>query len=268
MATKSDHDEVIGFLEGQGVLENAWLIWAVPSALDVPERCGSLLVCRLRDDVAGVAHILPVTEGPSGRRPDHDYHAQMDAADQKAAESLLAELPEGQSVLFRPVFRPLIQECLGSLPGCTRSDGDLYYTVTLDRFRPVPSDEVVELTAADAGLFEGCERQPAWESMSDSRVFAIVRDDRAACSVCSSPIPPKSMTRPRVFSVGALHTETRYRRMGLARKVVSHATDIILRDGGVPMYWTEPDNIASLELCKGLGYRQYAQRRSFLWRKT
>ena len=168
MATKSDHDEVIGFLEGQGVLENAWLIWAVPSALDVPERCGSLLVCRLRDDVAGVAHILPVTEGPSGRRPDHDYHAQMDAADQKAAESLLAELPEGQSVLFRPVFRPLIQECLGSLPGCTRSDGDLYYTVTLDRFRPVPSDEVVELTAADAGLFEGCENQPAWESMRDN----------------------------------------------------------------------------------------------------
>lgn len=269
IATSSDRDEIIGFLEKQGVLENAWLIWDVSDSFAGRKDPESLVVCRSRTDVVGVAYICQATEDRSGCKPSYDYDARLDAVDREAAEALLAGLPKGQSVYFTLVFRPVVQEYLGNLPGCTRHDGDLYFTVTPDRFQPVPSEDVVELTAADAGLFEGCEKQPAWESMRDnSRMFAIVRDGRAASSVSCGPFPPKFVTSPRVFTVAALHTETPYRRMGLARKVVSHATDIILRDGGVPMYWTEQDNMASQELCKCLGYWQYARQARFLWRKT
>ena len=49
---------------------------------------------------------------------------------------------------------------------------------------------------------------------------------------------------------------------------MSCATETVLRDGNLPMYWTEPNNAASQELCKGLGYRQYAQQINYIWRRA
>lgn len=66
---------------------------------------------------------------------------------------------------------------------------------------------------------------------------------------------------------GDVYTEIPYRRRGLGRRVVSHITERDLREGRVPIYWTEPDNMASQRLCMGLGYRQYGQNIKHLWRR-
>jgi GNAT superfamily N-acetyltransferase len=118
------------------------------------------------------------------------------------------------------------------------------------------------LTAADAHLFEGCERQPNWEYYDwGRRHFGIVRDGRVATSTCVALIPPGE-PRTRVMAISGLYTETRYRRMGLGKRLVSYATELILREGYIPIYWTEPDNTASQSLVKGLGYWQVMREKS------
>ena len=127
---------------------------------------------------------------------------------------------------------------------------------------------MVELTEADAGLFEGFGQQPRWEHAHvERRLFAIVLDGKVAASVSCTPITPKEATKPLVVSVGGLYTQTPHRRQGLGRRLVSHVTELILSDGNLPIYWTEPGNTASQRLCKSLGYWQYAQKVNYLWRR-
>ena len=112
---------------------------------------------------------------------------------------------------------------------------DLFFTVSSERFRPVAGEEVVELTSADAGLFEGCETQEVWERnwpyLSEAHhCFGIVRDGKVASSTYVGPIhdqfrdsdlPPGELESP-VIAISGLHTETRYRRMGLGKRLVSY----------------------------------------------
>jgi len=72
-------------------------------------------------------------------------------------------------------------------------------------------------------------------------LFAIVRNERAATSTGIGPVTPAIETKRRVMVISGLYTETQYRRMGLGKQLVSHVTEMILRDGHVPMYWTEPE---------------------------
>ncbi|HIE26401.1 TPA: GNAT family N-acetyltransferase [Candidatus Poribacteria bacterium] len=217
--------------------------------------------------------MLDQTKVPAGDRapgydPGRDYDVRMDAEDASAAEAMIAALPSNQLGHFT-IFRPLIQEYFEALPGMERSEGDLYFTVSLERFRPVAGEEVIELTAADAGLFEGCERQRRWEDMGEEhRVFGIVRDGKVATSTGVAPITPAIATKRRVIAISGLYTETRYRRMGLGKRLVSYVTELILQDGHAPLYWTEPDKVASQSLAQGLGYWQIAQNMTYLWRKV
>ena len=271
VATTAESEEILAFLERRGVLENAWLMSAVYNAFRWPEDCVAMIVCRSGDELVGVAYVMYQTKVPDeqrapGFKPDHDYNVQMDAVDCPAMEALMEILPTHELGVSW-ASRPLIKKCFDGLAGVIRKPGDFYYTVSRTRFRPVAGEEVRELTAADAHLFEGCERQPQWKAYDERhRIFAIVREGRAATSVGVQPVTPPDTT-PRVIAISGLHTETAYRRQGLAKRLVSHVTEMILRDGDVPMYWTEPDNIASQRLAKGLGYRQYARQKQYRWRK-
>lgn len=95
-----------------------------------------------------------------------------------------------------------------------------------------------------------------------------MRDDRVATSIrVGTGMPKSAKTERRVIAMPDLYTETKYRRMGLGRQLVSHVTGKILNDGNVPMYWTEPENIASQSLAKSLGYWQVGQIITYRWRK-
>lgn len=271
VASSAECEEILAFLEWRGLLENARLMWTVYQVLRWPRSWYAVVLCWRGDELAGVADILYQTKVPDeerapGFKPDHDYRVSMDAADRRAIGALLQTLPTDELGVF-DTYRPLIQKYLDRLPGVICKQGDLYYTASCDRFRPVAGEEVRELTTADAHLFEGCERQPQWQDYDEQhRIFAIVRDGKAVTSVGNAPATPPGI-RPAVVMISGLNTETRYRRQGLARRLVSHVTEMILRDGNVPMYWTEPDNIASQRLAKGLGYWQYAQQKQYRWRK-
>jgi GNAT superfamily N-acetyltransferase len=271
VATSAESEEILAFLRRRGLLENAWLMSSVHNAFRWPEDCAAVIACRRGEELVGVAYVLYQTKVPDeqrapGYKPDYDYQVQMEAVDCRAIEALMATLPTNDLGLTY-THRPLIQKYFDRLPGVIREPGDLYYTASCERFRPVAGEEVRELTAADAHLFQGCERQRNWDNMAEgSRTFGIVREGRAATSVGMHLVTPPSTT-PRVIAMSRLHTETAYRRRGLAKRLVSYVTEMILRDGNVPMYWTEYDNIVSQGLAKGLGYQQYAQQISYRWRK-
>lgn len=270
IASSKDHEEVIAFLERQSLLGNAWLIWDISTVFQYnPDGIYSLLICRLHDDIVGVACILDYRKIPpssSGSKPDHDYDSRIDAANRDAVKALLEAFPTDALGNFR-IFRPMIQEYFRELPDAKRIEGDLYFSVSAERFRPVTGESVIELTANDVGLFEGCEKKRSWEH-SKSQVFAIMRDDRVATSArVGAVIPKTAKAKRRIIAIIDLYTETKYRRMGLGRQLVSHVTGKILNDGNVPIYWTEPENIASQSLAKSLGYWQIGQMITYRWRK-
>jgi len=273
IASRSDWENIFAFLDRQGLAENAWLIGSVFAALQRDEVWDTVLVCRRLHQLVSVAYMLDQTKVPvearaPGYNPGHDYDVRMDAEDASAVEAMITAFPSNQLGSFQ-LYNPLIQTYFEALPGLVRrEEGDFYFTVSLERFCPVVSEEVVELTEADAGLFEGCERQPNWEYMGESRRFGIVRDGKAVTSLGSTPLTPAAESKRRVRTIGALYTETPYRRQGLAKRLVSHVTEFILRDGDAPLYWTEPDNAASQALAQGLGYWQIAQGMRYLWRKV
>lgn len=270
IASSKDHEEVIAFLERQGLLENAWLIWDIFTVFQYnPDGIYSVLICRLHDDIVGVACILDYRKmppSPSGSKPDHDYDSRIDAVNRDAVKALLEAFPTDALGNFS-IFRPMIQEYFRELPDAKRMEGDLYFSVSAKHFRAVTGESVIELTANDVGLFEGCEKKRSWE-YSKSPVFAMMRDDRVATSVrVGAVIPKTARTKRRVIAITGLYTETKYRRMGLGRQLVSHVTGKILNDGNVPVYWTEPENIASQSLAKSLGYWQIGQIITYRWRK-
>jgi GNAT superfamily N-acetyltransferase len=210
-----------------------------------------------------------VEDRAPGYNPGTDYDVRMDAEDAPAVEAMITAFPSNQLGSFQ-LYNPLIQAYFEALPGLVRrEEGDFYFTVSLERFCPVAGEEVVELTAADASLFEGCERQHRWEYMGEEhRVFGIVRDGRVVTSTGVAPITPARAMKRRVIAISGLYTETRYRRMGLGKRLISYVTELILRDGHAPLYWAEPDNAASQALAQGLGYWRIAQGMRYLWRKV
>ena len=58
-----------------------------------------------------------------------------------------------------------------------------------------------------------------------------------------------------------------YRRRGLGRQVVSHVTDLVLRAGARPTYWTSAENLPSRALAKSLGYEEFAHTICYAWRR-
>jgi len=263
IASDADRNQILAFLEQRGLVQNAWLIQQVYG----PSEQDTVLVCRRHNKVMGIACFWP--RDPRQVQPQpYTYLVHMDAVNRDAVEGLIEPLPAGERISF-DLFNPMIQEYFDGLLEATREDGDLYFTVSRDRFRPVMGEDVIEVTAADAGLFEGCERQPSWEDMAEeSRRFAIVRKGRVATRTGVCPITPHNATKRRVVVISGLYTETPHRCMGLGRRLVSHITEMILCEGNLPMYWTEPDNAASQRLARSLGYWQYAQRVNYLWRKA
>jgi GNAT superfamily N-acetyltransferase len=264
-ARAEDFGQIQSFLKRRP-LETAFLIQSVWYALGDPGHPGAVLVCRHGSQIEGVAFSVARSgrEGASPRTLD----VQMDAASPGAAGALVAALPEG-TTLHVQVFAPAVEQFLDSLRGVQRHEDDVYYTVSPDEFRPTTGPDVVELTEADAWLFDGCEQEPNWEYRDEeSRLFAVILNGGVAASVASTPITPEGAADPRAVSVGALYTESRYRRRGLAKRLVSHVTELILRDGNVPAYWTGPANLASRRLCEGLGYRHYAQNVNYVWRNA
>jgi GNAT superfamily N-acetyltransferase len=264
-ASSADWPEIRDFL-WRRPRENGWAIRYIHRALcDWHQECESALVCRSSGRVAGALSLY--LEALPGKSPY--YVIYMDALNATAAESLAMSLPAGAVSYFRLLTRET-QQCLEALPGASGREHWLYFTVTRERFRPVGGEKVVALTEADRMLFQGSGQEPRWQHMDPLRpIFAIVRDGKVACQARCGPFTPALAMRPQVWSISGLYTETPHRRQGLARRLVSHLTDLVLREreGNLLIYGTVPDNTASQRLCQGLGYSQYAKEVWYQWQR-
>jgi hypothetical protein len=271
MATPQDRTQVFDFLVKRGLLENAWLAWYFDNAFKAQEhsewdQVWSPFICCSAESILGAAFITHYRRS-SDYKGRHDYQAILDAVNAPVLCALAERLPDEELGDFF-LHQPFAQGFFDSLPNAKRSGGDPYFTITPQQFRPVSGESLSLLTAADQCLFEGCEQQFDWEHRNEgSKVLAILREGRVASSLSTSPLPPADLPGPRVAGIGALHTEIPYRRQGLARRLVSYTTELVLKEGHLPMYNTEPDNIASQNLARSLGYWQYARRFSYEWRK-
>jgi len=267
VASKQDENEILNFLERQGLAENAWLTWDVQGALNWLSGRKQVAICRRSGEITGTACIGRIGLSPSGWNPGYEYEAGLDALDHNAMQSITEALPNGTTILC-VFFRSLIRDYFKVMPGASCSEGDLFFTVTPERFQQVEGNEIIELTPDNAGLFDGCERNPPdWERMGEGRMLGIARDGKAVCAVGVAPIGPRMPSGRRAYAISGLATEVDYRRQGLAKELVSYATEWILQQNGVPIYWTGPDNTASQSLCQGLGYQQYARRMTSWWRR-
>lgn len=264
IASSPDRQEILAFLDREDLAMNVWLTQAVCGALDWPTDHDRVLVCRTSTEISGVAAI----SGSPDTGFNESYCVRMDASDRGAITALIDALPNNATAHFQ-LLHPVLQQYLSGLQGSHCALANPYFTVSQEEFRPVSSDRVVEsYTAEDAHLFEGCECERNWEHRgAEHRILGITRDGKAATSVNCSPVTPIMPSGRRVVAISGLHTETKYRRKGLARLLVSHATELILGEGDIPCYWTEPDNEASQALCMSLGYYQYAREMRCAWRK-
>lgn len=266
--SESDREAIYRFLEERGALQNAWMIHRMDGSPLNANEFGRIILWRGEHNICGVAKI---DQYPESMRPvniKYNYAIYLDASDCSTLDSIIKELPEDKIGSFQMVFNPQIQDYLAALPESVRWDGDVYFSIDLKSFRPATGEEVIQVTPERAGLFARCEWRPRWESAPPrSRIYAILRQGGVATSASYSPITPRLPSGRKVVAVCALYTETRYRKQGLARRLVSYMTDLILQDGNIPMYWTEPDNTPSLHICRGLGYTQYGRSAAFVWRK-
>jgi len=117
---------------------------------------------------------------------------------------------------------------------------------TQDRFLPTSS------TAVDMLLPEHRE----WEEFNehfDGPVF-VVRSGNGEVAAWAA-IKLKS---DHVWEI-AVTTVERYRRRGLAQRVVSAATSHILEAGRTPLYVHEEENLASGRTARSLGYRSFGK---------
>lgn len=262
IARESDLPETLAFLDRE-LLANVWLIQESRSTLSYPTGHTRVLICRCAGRITGVATI----SGKTGVGFAEGYKVRMSATDLTAADSLLEVFPSSAEGRFR-IFNPILQQHIGDMSQSAHL-ADLYFTAWPNEFAPVEANDVVELTAADACLFEDSEcEQPEWEYMgAEHKVFGIICKSRVAALVGWSPVTPLMPSQRRVIAIGALYTDPRHRRRGFARRLVSYATDLVLRDDNLPCYWTEPENRSSQALCLSLGYRHYAQEMHCTWRK-
>ncbi len=270
-ASLADFDEIAAFLEQRGLAQNVAILQPMHPEMWAWEEW-SVLLCRRGRQIAGVETVFDHRKSrrPSGWKPTSDYEGSMDCVDKWAVKALVAALPPGRG-RFR-LLRPVVQEYFDQLPGVERGDADFYFTVSPERFRPVAGEGVIELTAADGALFEGCERAALGDPLAlvregSGRKFAILRRGRVAASAGVGSMTPHTGTKREVIAISGVFTEPQYRRLGLGKRLVSHVTELILSDGNVPIYWTEPDNLPSQALARGLGYWQFGEMTTYFWRK-
>jgi GNAT superfamily N-acetyltransferase len=263
-ATADDYQQIAECLGCHGMIANALVIREVWWALRADGPGGwSVVVHRRAGDVAGVMTLLRPYVGDNA----YDYIGSMEADDEQAVLALLDTLPAGQVGCFN-TYSPRVQAVLDHVCEVTRYPGGPRMTVREERFRPAATEGIHEITLEDAGLFAGLE-QPPWDCEGEpgGRHFVVLRDGHAVSRASWIPLMVEPVFAPPIIRITYVATDAHYRRQGLGRQVLSHVTDLVLRAGARPLYWTSVDNFPSQGLAKSLGYEEVARHVCYVWRK-
>lgn len=262
--SSNERDEVAQFLDQQGSIANAWIMREMGFAL-IPDasKDWSLILCRHKGSLVGVANIFNRYREPDFDQ-QHYYEIRLEAVDHAALAALVKALPSGKPTLFR-ITNPHIQEYFSRLENTKQNAHYLYFSAQPENFRGVHHEGVIEIDRTKEDLFRGCDEQPSWKAFEyvatheGTRMFAILREGKVAVHASTTPFSSDAVGIRKIRSIGGLYTEMKYRRIGLAAQLVSYITEVVFDYGDLPLYLTDPDNIASQRLAKKLGYQFCAQ---------
>lgn len=151
----------------------------------------------------------------------------------------------GSGRLTAEKIRSLQQRVTELYPGVKRILGHALYCVP-EEFTPCDLQATFELRPEDPDLRE-------FRTHFDGPVF-VTRNRNGAISAWSA----LKLKTDDVWEI-SVSTDARYRGRGLAKVVVSTATEFILRNGRVPLYVHDESNPASRKVARSLGFKEYGR---------
>lgn len=129
--------------------------------------------------------------------------------------------------------------------GCSR---DLCFYYPSDT---VPKADCRLLTEADANVLADCFGEGK-EEIAAAQPYAGCFSGGKIVSICRS-------VRKGIGHEAGIETLDGYRRRGYAQAALNVWTSAVLRQGFIPLYSTEPENRASINLAQKAGYVLYAE---------
>ena len=215
--------------------------------------------CRFQDGPDGPAALLTLGGAVSGfdraNYPGLDLVVFVAVPHPGRIPPLLAGLPTGRNLLFKLMD--------ASHPAAVASIFPVRRVAAYHSFAPPPErrfecpPEVTvssRLTDELLAVYTG-QRHVADEVRhhfaGGGRAFTVYANGRPASSCFIYP------NYGRVWEIGALYTESGFRRRGLARMVVSAAYHALGRDGLTARYQADETNEASIRLAESIGLRRF-----------
>jgi GNAT superfamily N-acetyltransferase len=254
VCTPESYDDIAVFLY-RDPFANANLIGAIERRLpEMPDVWIAVAAGRL------VEGVLVVAPGPAGERA-----VGIEASSPTVAAELLDILPPGEELSFGLHRAPVVQALRQRFH--VRSDAIMFgFRCERESFRPDDRGLGRELTRADQRLAQRCRDEHFYATFEDAvqerrtadglevHTFGAVQGSRIAAR-CLTTWGGRGIDRT-IGTVWSVYTDPSYRNQGLGRGVVSAATEAILSSGRTARYFAYSNNLASIQICRRLGYRQ------------
>jgi len=205
----------------------------------------------------------------------------------EACSLQIARFGEGYAVIVTPTWKEQVTALLQTAPWKDWLDSpggfdELVAALGLDpldrtpRFGPYPTHSIALL--CDATRFRPYEKHaeqvfritpehPLWNDPDAAPKwpfrYVIVEDDKVIAQAIMKH--NLDVLDGRTWALG-VSVKPKHRRKGYGKAVVSAATEEIVKGGGLALWNTDADNIASLALCQALGYEKFSWRLNIPYR--
>ncbi len=227
---------------------------------------GAAVECRLREDKNGWGLLslfsTRVFEYDQQTYPDRDWIILIDGTSDTAKSTLLEELPVGALVV--KTYDVAVKEFLTRQYRAAPVRSFVSFTSPPGGPPYSPIREIVESSQFEPGVAEMfaangyLENELARHFADGARWFGI----RAAGRVVSACFVFRNFET--VWEIGGVFTQPELRRQGLARQVVAAALHYLHQSHCLPRYQVRSDNLASIDLAKAFGLREFLRMDHFL----
>jgi GNAT superfamily N-acetyltransferase len=207
-------------------------------------------------EAAGVLLLLPGGASPFDRRnyPGTDYVVFIAATHPGLLPELLRHVPTRRSLLFK-LMGPCQQAAAAALFSLERVNAFVSYTAPQDR--PfVPADGVTVSGIPDSACLNiyaamGHSREELKDRFESGQAlsFTVYKGDQPLASCFTFP------NYGTIHEIAGVYTVPRYRRSGLARRVVETALHRLGHNGFLARYQVQEDNRPSIRLAESIGLR-------------
>lgn len=261
LTTSDEKSKAINFLKRTSFINNVDFIDVVNTSF-LQSESYQLIAAYSDDEIVGIIGLRHYTDNP------YSYFVQVAASDIETIQFLLLFVPKGENARIR-VTTTLAAQYLTGLPYAKKDQVDVYFMADKSTIIPVPYGEIIPMGKGHIPLFDGCEGWAKFSlirgNYSPNEIYALLRDGKVASSAIIGPIFEDPNGEKNVAGIAAFYTEEKYRRKGLGKQLISFLTELLLKKNDTVLYYTTPDNYASQNLARSLGYIEVFKSTDFLW---